>query len=361
MTGAPQFYILHGDDSISRDEALAHMRQSMGEYGDLNCSDFDGAQTTVPDVLAAVKSMPFLADKRLVIVRGLISHITRRGAGQAGKIETDRLIAELPGLPEHARLALFEAETLDDNNKVLKAARKMANGYIRQFDAPKNLRNWLQAQAPEHAAEITPRAAAAISDLLNYDELCRQARSKNASRRREAMRGRAQALLAAEKELGKLADYVNGERPITEEDVAALTPYVPEADVFEMVDALATGNGARALELIQQSLHDDPRDPGFRIFGLIARQFRLLLMTSDHIAQGGSARGPDIAKALGVHPFTAGKLPGQARRFRIEQLDAILKHMQRADQDMKTGRIQPRLALDLLVTSLASERPRPAS
>ena len=30
-----------------------------------------------------------------------------------------------------------------------------------------------------------------------------------------------------------------------------------------------------------------------------------------------------------------------------------MKHLQRYDQDMKTGRIEPRLALDLLVTSLA--------
>lgn len=338
MTGAPQFYIFHGDDSISRDEALARMRQSMGEDGDLNRSEFDGALTPVPDVLAAVKSMPFLADKRLVIVRGLISHITRRGAGQAGKIATDRLIAELPGLPDHARLVLVEDGLLSEKNRLLKAVASLKNGYIRAFSKPRNLTRWIIARAKsEYAADMTPPAAEALASVVS-DELLR-----------------------ADNEVCKLADYVNGERPITEDDVATLTPYVPEANVFEMVDALATGNGARALELIHQSLHDDPRDPGFRLFGLIVRQFRLLLMTRDHIAGGGSGQAPAIAKALGVHPFAAGKLPGQARRFSAEQLDAILKHLQRYDQDMKTGRIQPRLALDLLVTSLASERPRPAS
>ncbi|MYD08642.1 MAG: DNA polymerase III subunit delta [Chloroflexi bacterium] len=338
MTGAPQFYIFHGDDSISRDEALARMRESMGEDGDLNRSEFDGAQTPVPEVLAAVKSMPFLADKRLVIVRGLISHITRRGAGQAGKIATDRLIAELPGLPDHARLVLVEDGLLSENNRLLKAAGSLENGFIRAFSKPKNLTRWISARArSEYAADITPQAAAAIASVVSDD------------------------LLRADNEICKLAAYVNGERPISEEDVAALTPYVPEANVFEMVDALAAGNGARALELIQQSLHDDPRDPGFRLFGLIVRQFRLLLMTRDHIASGGGSQAQTIAKTLGVHPFTAGKLPGQARRFTTEQLDAILKHLQRYDQDMKTGRIQPRLALDLLAASLASERPRPAS
>ncbi len=338
MKSAPQFYIFHGDDIISRDEALARMKRALGEDGDLNRSEFDGAVTPVPEVLAAVKSLPFLADKRLVIARGLISHITRRGAGQAGKTATDRLIDELPKLPDFARLVLVEDGLLSDGNRVLKAAKSLDNGFIRAFAKPQNLTRWIISRAEtEYAAEITPGAADAIASVVSDD------------------------LLRADNELCKLVAYVDGGRPISEEDVAALTPYVPEANVFEMVDALATGNGARALELIQQSLHDDPKDPGFRLFALIVRQFRLLLMTRDHIAQGGGSQAPAIAKALGVHPFAAGKLPRQARRFSIEQLDAILKHLQRADQDMKTGRIQPRLALDLLVASLASEGPRTAS
>ena len=332
MSAAPRFYIFHGDDLISRDEALARMKEAMGEDGDLNRSEFDGALSPVPEVLAAVKSLPFLADKRLVIARGLISHITRRGAGQAGKTATDRLIAELPNLPDFARLVLVEDSLLSDSNRLLKAAQKLDNGYVRAFGKPQNLTRWISERAKnEYAAEITPQAADAIATVVNAD------------------------LLRADNELCKLVAYVNGERPISEDDVAALTPYVPEANVFEMVDALATGNGARALELIQQSLHDDPKDPGFRLFALIVRQFRLLLMTRDHIAQGGAAQGPAIAKALGLHPFAAGKLARQSRRFRAEQLDAILKRLQRYDQDMKTGRIQPRLALDLLVTSLASQ------
>ena len=313
MAGTPQFYIFHGDDSISRDQALARMKAALGEDGDLNRSEFDGALTSLPEVLAAVKSVPFLADKRLVIARGLISHITRRGAGQAGKTATDRLIAELPGLPDYARLVLVEEGLLKDSNRVLKAAKSLDNGFIRAFAKPQNLARWIMNRAKsEYAAEITPPAADAIASVVNDD------------------------LLRADSELCKLVAYVNDERAISEDDVAALTPYVPEANVFEMVDALATGNGARALELIQQSLHDDPKDPGFRLFALIVRQFRLLLMTRDHLAQGGGTQA--IAKAVGVPPFAAGKLARQARRFSVEQLDAILRHLQRVDQDMKTGR-----------------------
>ena len=332
MSATPKFYIFHGDDLIRRGEALARMRHSMGDDGGLNCSEFDGAGTTVPKVLAAVKSLPFLAEKRLVIVRGLIRHITRKGAGQAGKAAADRLVDELPGLPEHARLVLVEDDTLPPANRVLKAAREMPNGYIGEFRKPQNLARWIaQRAAQEYDADITPQAANAIAEVVNGD------------------------LLRADNELCKLVAFVNDERAISEEDVAALTPYVPEANIFEMVDALAVGDGKRALELIRQSMHDNPRDPGFGLFGMIVRQFRLLLMTRDHIDRGGGTQAPAIAAATGAHRFTAGKLAVQARRFSVEQLDTILKRLQRYDQDMKTGRIEPRLALDLLVTSLARE------
>ncbi|MCY4538247.1 MAG: DNA polymerase III subunit delta [Chloroflexi bacterium] len=332
MSATPRFYILHGDDSISRQGALAKMRAAMGEDAALNCSEFDGRVAPVPEVLAAAKSLPFLADKRLVIARGLISHITRKGAGQAGKQATKRLIDELANLPEFARLVLVEDELLSEKNAVLKAARESGTGYIGAFKAPQDLTGWIMQRArAEYDAEIGPAAAAAIASVVNED------------------------MLRADSELHKLVCYVDGERQISEGDVAVLTPYVPEANVFEMVDALANGDGERALRLIYQSLHDNPKDPGFNLYGMIVRQFRLLVMAKEHLETGGSSQGPVMGRALKVHPFVAGKLATQSRAFTLEQLERILKHLQRFDQDMKMGRIAPRLALDLLVSGLARQ------
>jgi len=332
MSAAATFYIFHGDDSIRRRQALDRLRAQMGPNGELNCSEFDGSQTPLPELLAAAKSYPFLAEKRLVIVKGLLSHITRRGAGQAGKAAVDRLLAELPKLPPYARLVFTEDGTLAANNRLLKAAQKMPNGYVRVFPKPRNLSRWLMTRAKkEYAAELSPAAAQAIAAVVDDD------------------------LRRADNELYKLVAYVDGQRPIDEADVALLTPYVPEANVFELVDALAAGDGARALALTQQSLRDDPRDPGFRLYALIVRQFRLLLMTRDYLDNGGAARPDAIAKAVGAHPFAARKLAPQARRFSSDELTLILKRLQRYDQDMKTGRIAPRLALDLLMTGLAQD------
>jgi DNA polymerase III subunit delta len=334
MSETTTFYIFHGDDGISIDQALAKIRNAMGEdaNGDMNTSEFDGTQTTVPEVLGAAKSFPFLSDKRLVIVRGLIRHITRKGAGETGKKAVNRLVDDLPSLPDYARLVMIERETLTDGNKVLKAVKNMGNGYIGKFEKPKNLTGWIINRAKkEYQAEILPQAAQAIANVVNDD------------------------MRRADNELYKLVCYVDDDHPINEQDVATLTPYVPEANVFEMVDALAVGNGEKALRLIRRALHDDPRDPGFGLFSMIVRQFRLLLMVREHLDSGGGSHNKVIASALGVHPFVAGKIATQSRTFKVDQLDSIIKRLQKYDQDMKTGRIEARLALDLLVTSLAKK------
>jgi DNA polymerase III delta subunit len=66
---------------------------------------------------------------------------------------------------------------------------------------------------------------------------------------------------------------------------------------------------------------------------------------------GGSPR--DMASTLGIKPFEADKLSRLGRGFSVEQLEGIYHSLLDTDIRMKTGRIQPALALDLLVAGLA--------
>jgi len=327
MGEAPTFYLLHGDDNMSLEESLKQIRSSMGEgpNAEMNISEYEGDAVTVPEVLNNVCSFPFLADKRLVIVKGLIAYLLKTAAG---KKDLQRLIDEIPSLPAYARLVLAEREKLHSNLKIVGLAQEQ--GFHRLFSVPNDSTSWIKQRAEqEYQVVIEMRAATALASVTQGD------------------------LRRADNELLKLVSYVDGERAITEDDVARLTPYVAEANVFDMVDALATGKGPVALSLMHHILEQDPVDPGFRLFALIVRQFRLLLLVREHLDNGGSRDKNVIAKSLGIHPYPAGKLAVQSRAFNITQLENIYRRLQQYDVDMKTGRISPRLALDLLVASLA--------
>ncbi len=65
-------------------------------------------------------------------------------------------------------------------------------------------------------------------------------------------------------ELEKLVAYkgFSAEATIDSADVARLSPYVAEASIFDLVDALGNRNSKRASLLLQQKLHEGT-DPFF--------------------------------------------------------------------------------------------------
>lgn len=69
---SPTFYLFYGNDEIALDEAVKRLRAGMddGPEADLNISEYDGESASVPEIVNAARSMPFLADKRLILVRG---------------------------------------------------------------------------------------------------------------------------------------------------------------------------------------------------------------------------------------------------------------------------------------------------
>src|SRR5258708_12288264 len=83
------------------------MRGRMGDAGmaELNTAQFDGKLATPPEVVAAACAMPFLADKRLVIVEGMLTWLTRKGGGKTAKADLDYLVAALPTLPNSPPLS----------------------------------------------------------------------------------------------------------------------------------------------------------------------------------------------------------------------------------------------------------------
>ncbi len=322
------FYVFHGDDDLSIDEAVDKLRGGMGENGELNTSEFDAEQTTVPEVINAASSYPFLSDKRLVIVRGLLAHLTRKGAGETGKRGVEQLVNELPHLPDYARLAFVERGTLSDKDRIVQLAGSAPNGYIKQFATPKDSTDWIIKRArTAYAVEIDARAAAALAEVTAGD------------------------LRRADNELAKLTAYVHPSERIAEDDVAALTPYMAETNIFKMVDALAEGRGKQAMQMLHHLLDDTKNNDPFSIYGMIIRQFRNLLLAKEHLVGGGGTGS--IAAAVGVAPFVAQNLARQVRGFSLPQLEQIYRTLLENDIRMKTGRIDPQLALDLMVATLS--------
>src|SRR5258708_30699327 len=101
--------------------------------------------------------------------------------------------------------------------------------------------------------------------------------------------------------------------------------------------------------LIQRLLEE--QDP-LALLPMIYRQFRLLLQARDVLDMGGGKS--DLTKYPDFRSdFVAQKAIEQARNFTMEQLEGIYRYLLDTDQGIKTGRVNDKLALDLLVAGLA--------
>jgi len=326
---APRFYIFHGEDEFSISGAVEKIKAEMREIdaAGLNLTELEGRETSAAQVLSDVSAYPFLADRRAVIVRGLLTWIHRKGAGDTGKRERERLAEDLPHLPDYARLVFVEPKALPKNSKLLKLAQSDPGGYEKAFTAPKNLTTWLTRRAEkEYGATLEPSAAYALASVVGDD------------------------LRRADNELFKLVSYTDG-APIDEETVAVLTPYTPETVIWDMIDAMAAGRGEKAMAMLH-SLLDSPDEDGFRIWALFVRQFRMMLLAKEHFEAGGASGGA-LADALGMRAFQVKKLPGQVRPFSLTQLEGVYRKIREYDEAIKPGRMDIKLALDVLVASIA--------
>lgn len=349
------FYILHGVEEFTRSEEVHKLvAQVVADgMGDLNIARLDGRKLGPDELINACNTMPFLTNRRLVIVENLLQRFDPRGrsAGEATSptdpdavepstaVESgyaSKLAAFLPQIPPTTRLVFTENKTLGRNNPIIKLAGQVEGSYVREFKPPdeSGLSAWIRQRAKHKGPGIAGDAAVLLASFVGAD------------------------LRLLDQELEKLAALAGYARPIGVEDVRALVSAAHDANIFAMVDTLGLRDGKRAMQQLQELLASGANE--LYLLAMIARQFRLILSVKD-LAQSRGLKQEDIRKELRIsHSFIVEKLARQGQLFSMDELEAILRRLLEIDQAIKTGRSEGALAVELLVLEICRQRqPRP--
>jgi DNA polymerase-3 subunit delta len=335
----PSFYILHGEDTFAIAEQVQALKDRLGDpaLAALNTIELDGRAVTLADLRGAADAVPFIAPRRLVIVTGLLTRLLGRGGEAEAEADDgeesapaslrefrDALLAYLPQVPATTALVLIEARPLPERSRFVALAGRSEAGYARRFDPPKGeaLARWIARRAQAAGGEFTAEAAQALAAAVGEDT----------------------RLLV--REIEKLLAYADYARPVELPDVETLTPYAGEVRVFDMVDAMGQRRGAAAVNLLLRLL-DQPNQSPLAVFGMVVRQFRLLLGAGELLAEG--AAPAQVGPALGLRPFLAAKIADQARLFSGADLEAIYRKLLEMDLGIKSSRIEAGLALETFV------------
>jgi len=328
-------HLLYGEDSYSIEAAVRDLKESVGapDVRDVNITVLEGPQVTVDMLAAMASTVPFLADKRLVIVQGLLSRFERKGAKGKDAAEAEnapdigqwKALSELlPRLPPTTDVVFVDGK-LAATNPLLKVVRPLATVKTFSPPGPAELRQWIKTRAWELRAEIEPRAIETLAESVGPD------------------------LRAMSTEMDKLALYC-ADRPIRQEDVEAMVAGAHTGNIFKAVDGMFEGRVDEAVNNVHHLLEGG--QSAHQILSMVARQVRLLIVAKDIRPLNLSQE--EQSQRLGVTGYPLRKTMEQQERFSAERLAEIHRALVEADLAMKSTGVDEELVLDVLIAEVAS-------
>lgn len=328
-------YLLSGDDDFTIRETLTEMKEGVGtpDVRDVNIVTF-GANVSLEELAATAATVPFLADKRMVVVDGLLGRFERGGRRPASELSNGKKLDEWQGLPDILTSTpkttdlVFVDGPVSSSNPLFKLIQRHVDARTFAVPGPKELRQWITSRAQIEGTEIDYRAGDTLANTIGTD------------------------LPVIVSELRKLALLAWG-RAITHEDVEKMVSYTKEPNVFAAVDAVVEGQPTVALGLVHQMLIAGS-PPGY-ILTMIARQVRLLILAKDIGARRLSTG--EVSQRLRLSGYPLRKTLDQADRFSMDRLVAIHRTLLEADLAIKSTGADDELILDTLVAEIGT-RPR---
>lgn len=317
-----KLYLFCGEEEFVKEEALNRMIDTMlrPDFRDLNYVVMDGNDISIDDIINACETLPFMDEKRLLVVKDL--PLFYAGKGQQSDME--KLKKYTADIPDTSCLVFYMRGDVDKRKAVYRAVKKM--GKVISFDRLKDyeIETWVQGRLKKQ------RKSMSADDIRYFVYLV------------------GTNLQDVDNELNKLISYADNDTVIKRPVIDKLVTRALDNTIFQLVDEIGKKSASGALVLLDELLYQGQSI--FAILGMIVRQFRLISQAKGYSRQGYSKR--IIAQKMGTPEFVADKCIQQARNFTLQELEQALKDCLELDYSIKSGNMLDRLGLELLIINM---------
>ncbi len=276
------------------------------KYFDANCELFN-------DLIDELQQISMFGEKRLVVVRNVF----------ADKSFKEKFSENYKKLLDSSDLIVVYEENTPKKEKLFDLLKEKTKSqeFVVLEGVP--LKNWLKKELDNQQVKINPQALELFLEYAGSD------------------------LWQLSNEIKKLADFKKG-GTVTPEDIKLLVKPVVETDIFKTIDAIAQKNKKQAFFLIHQHLQKG--EAVLYLLSMINFQLRNLLIIKDLMEKNRPYYA--ILKTTKMHPFVVRKSYELAKKFTFPELKKIYQKLFEVDLDIKTGKMEPDVALDLFISSI---------
>ncbi len=309
---------IYGEDSYRSRQKLEEIIQ---EYKKTNKSginlryfDCEESSFSIEDLKSTAQQFSMFKDKKLSIVKNAFSEAEVKQ--KLLKLVTDFVQSD-------DVVIIYEASKPKESDALLKMLKKEGKSQEFKKLTASQLRDWVLKKFDE--ASVRAEALAIDYILASVDG----------------------DIWRLSNEIQKITNFKkSGE--INLGDVKLLIRPKMETDIFKTVDAIGQKNKKQALSLVHKHMKNG--DPPLYLLSMIGYQFRNLLIVRDLIEKDFPYAV--LVKKSGLHPFVARKSYEQARLFTFLELKRIYQRIFEVDLNIKVGKVEPEMSLDLFIASL---------
>ena len=286
-----QVYLLYGEEGYLKKQYKKRFIKAMIPEGDtMNYAHYEGKNIPVKEVIDLAETMPFFAEKRLIVFENTGFFKTAAGAELADYIK------EMP----ETTYFIFVEEEVDKRNKLYKAVNTKGYAAALTMQDEEVLKRWIGQILRREGKEMSGATISYFLGKVGTD------------------------MENIQRELEKVICYGIDKATLTREEIDAVCVTQLSNHIFDMVDAVAAGNQRKALDLYYDLLA--LKEAPMRILFLLSSQFQRLMIVKSMTNQGFGNK--EIALKAGCPEWAVRKYQSQSRAFSMDQLkQAIWNYM----------------------------------
>jgi len=310
---------LYGQDGYRLNQKLKEIIEQYKKIhkSGLNLKFLDVRTLSFQDFKDSFQQTSMFKEKKLIILKGIFSN----------KDFKEELLQNIEKFIDSDDIVLIsERNKILVTDRLFKVLKKKAS--VQEFKPleGQSLDNWIKKEIESYGLKINPEALRYIIDFVGND------------------------LWQLSNEVKKLVNYRGKDSGLTieKQDIALLVKPKIESDIFKTINFLASKNKKKAFSLLKKHLAKG--DNPLYLLSMISFQFKNLLIIRELIEQNKPYYL--IAKEAKLHPYVVKKSYALAQRFDMPELKKIYQQIFEADLDIKTGKLDPETALDLLITKI---------
>jgi DNA polymerase-3 subunit delta len=295
---------------------------------DMDFSRLDGTTVTFEQIRNDCETLPFLSQRRVVLVSGfkLIEGGKTKGMDEEG----EKLLADyIRSIPENCML-IFTAESTDKRKKIYKSIAQSGGVYEFGELDEKSLKSYIEKRFKEAGKTARPSVIAELIAASGYYD-----------------KETDYTLYNLENDIKKAVAY-NESAEIGMEAVENTVSGNMDTNVFAMIDALGRDRKEEAYQLLHNLLVSG--EQVYKLLGLLCSHFEIILSVKEMKEEGKSFA--EMKETLGIHEFRIKKAASFAEKYSLGNLRKILQKTYDIDKSIKTGLLEPSLALELFIAEI---------